>query len=192
MNTPGYPTNMARFSATVDSTAGFALSLLLLITMVIASQALASAPLQTSLGKIPLPPPGVPVMAGFGNWTNNTNQDVVVISAKSSSFEKVEIHQTTVKDDVARMRKMKQLVVPANASVELKHGGLHLMLKKPLVDLAVGQHVVIELNFESGDSVSAHFEIAEGMHMQHKKGHDMKKMKHRDKDEHHNGHSVKN
>ena len=158
----------------------------------IISAAHASTPLQTGLGQIPLAPPGVPVMAGFGSFSNNSDEDVVVVSAKSNSFEKVEIHQTTVENDVARMRKIKELVVPAKETVELKHGAMHLMLKNPVAELTPGQHVLIELNLASGDKVTAHFEVMEGLHMKHKDSHDMKKMDHNDTDKKHEGHKLNN
>lgn len=158
----------------------------------IISVAHASTPLQTGLGQIPLPPPGVPAMAGFGRFSNSSDEDVVVVSAKSDAFEKVEIHQTTVENDVARMRKIKELVVPANGTVELKHGATHLMLKNPVAELAPGQHVLIELNLASGDKVTAHFEVMEGLHMKHKDSHDMKKMDHNDTDKKHEGHKLNN
>ncbi len=142
------------------------------------SSARAAEPLQSTLGKILLPPPGVPVMAGFGSFTNKTDEDVVVVSANSESFELVEIHITTVENDVSRMRKLKELAIPAGATVELEHGGMHLMLTDPATELLPGEHVIINLNLATGESVMAHFEIVKGLHMQHKHGTDKKKMSH--------------
>lgn len=169
----------------------FSLLLVLFAGLTMTFAASASTPLHTGLGQIPMAPPGVPVMAGFGSFTNKSNEDVVVLSAKSDAFEKVEIHQTTVENDVARMRKLKELVVPANETVELKHGAMHLMLKNPVAELTPGQHVLIELNLASGDTVTAHFEIIEGMHMKRKDGHDMKKMD-GGGDKKHEGHKLNN
>lgn len=131
--------------------------------------------------EIPMPPPGVPVMAGFAKVMNHSADEVVVVSASSDSFSKVEFHLTTVKDDIARMRKIKELAIPADSMVKLAHGDTHLMLSDPIAGLEPGSTVEVELELASGETMIVSFELVEGMHAGgHKKGHDMKKMDHGD------------
>ena len=48
----------------------------------------------------------------------------------SPEFGKVELHETTVEDGVARMRPLDSLVVPPGETVVLERGGKHLMLMR--------------------------------------------------------------
>ena len=157
-------------------------------TTVATTAAYAADALHIVDAEIPIPPPGVPVMAGFAKIMNHSAEEIVVVSASSDSFGKVEIHETTIKDDVARMRKMKELVVPADAMLTLTHGKTHFMLKNPVADLKPDQNVEIQLTMSDGKTQSVVFKLIEGMHKAH--GTDHKMDKHGDA--HDEDHEVKN
>ena len=114
--------------------------------------------------EIPMPPPGVPVMAGFAKVMNHSADEVVVVSATSDSFSKVDFHQTTVKDDVARMRKIKELAIPADSMIKMEHGGTHMMLEDPVAGLEPGNTVNVELELANGETMTVSFKLIEGVH----------------------------
>lgn len=66
----------------------------------------------------------------------------------------VEIHESRVVDDVMRMRKVHGLDIPPRGAVELKPGGLHLMLLGLTNSLVEGEGLDLTLHFQrSGDLV---------------------------------------
>jgi protein SCO1/2 len=77
------------------------------------------------------PLPGTHTSAGFLSLANNTAAAIRISSIVSPQFETVEIHESTLEDGVARMRRISELVIPAHATVTLQSGGLHLMLMRP-------------------------------------------------------------
>ena len=93
--------------------------------------------------------------AGFGVIHNHCKQEVVVTGANSSQFAEVMLHETTQVDGVSRMRHVERLPVAPGASVELKPGGLHLMLMEGGVALQEGQVLPLQLQLEGGDQAKA-------------------------------------
>jgi copper(I)-binding protein len=64
----------------------------------------------------------------------------------------VEIHESRVVDDVMRMRKVHGLEIPPRGAVELKPGGVHLMLLGLTESLVAGEGLDLTLHFQrSGD-----------------------------------------
>ena len=76
--------------------------------------------------------------------------------AESSVASRVEIHESSMEGEVMRMRKVDGLEIPAGSEVELKPGGLHLMLLGLDEPLTEGEEIEITLRFEqSGDRIVA-------------------------------------
>jgi len=88
-------------------------------------------PLAISGLEVTKPIPGRPMSAGYLVITNNTDQAVLITAVESPQFANVEIHETTMRDGIARMRELESLEVPANGNVVLARGGKHLMLMRP-------------------------------------------------------------
>ena len=105
------------------------------------------------------PPMAMPMLAGFARIENGCGRPLAVVSAHSEAFGSVELHETTVVDGVSRMRAVPRLALAPGASVELKPGGLHLMLMRPAAALAPGDAVPVSLRLEDGRSVEARFEV---------------------------------
>ena len=114
----------------------------LLIALLLAGCSESEPPLVASDVEITRPMPGMSMSAGFFVLTNNTNDALTITSVTSPQFASVEVHETTIVDGVARMRRLDALVVPAEGSVALERGGKHLMLMQP-VDL--GDAVTLQL-----------------------------------------------
>ena len=76
-----------------------------------------------------------------------------LLSASSPRARRVELHSMTMKDNVMNMRQIDEIVVPANATVELAPGkSLHLMLIGLSTPLKQGERVPLTLHFEhAGD-----------------------------------------
>lgn len=102
-------------------------------------------------------PPQAPVRAGFARLHNAGEQDLVIDAMRSPTFGKIELHEMHMEGGLMRMRPVASLRVPARGEVELKPGGLHLMLFQPVQSLELGSTARIE--FLSGDEVVASVEF---------------------------------
>lgn len=85
--------------------------------------------------------------------TNHTDQDQQLISASSPVAEIVEIHETTIEDDVMRMREVEALTIPAGESVIFDLGGYHVMLIDLVAHLHEHDEVPVTFTFDSGLTV---------------------------------------
>jgi hypothetical protein len=94
------------------------------------------------------PRPGAGMSAGYLDITNNSREPLVITHVTSPEFGKVELHETTVEDGVARMRPLDSLVVPPGETVVLERGGKHLMLMRP-----VDTPDVVTLSLYSGETL---------------------------------------
>jgi len=88
-------------------------------------------------------PPNARVLAGFMDINNHTTQGIIIESATSDSFKRIEFHQTINENGMARMRKQDKLMIKSGASLKLKHGGYHLMLIQPKKHLKEGDKIDI-------------------------------------------------
>jgi copper(I)-binding protein len=87
--------------------------------------------------------------AGYMMITNSGETDDALVTA-SSPIATVEIHETIVENEIARMRPIDSLVIPAQGMTELKPGGAHLMFIGLTEPLNPDDTVEITLTFESG------------------------------------------
>jgi copper(I)-binding protein len=82
---------------------------------------------------------------------NPGDAEVVLTEAASPDFGAIEIHTMYDDQGTMRMRRVTELRVPAKGQVELKPGGLHLMMFRPKRVLAEGDVVEVRL---SGDDAT--------------------------------------
>ena len=88
---------------------------------------------------------------GTGMFARITSaQPARIVSASSPAAGVVEIHEMTMQGDVMRMRAIPGLDLPAGKTVELKPGGLHIMLIDLKQPLEPGKTVPVTLVVESG------------------------------------------
>jgi len=99
------------------------------------------------------PRPGAGMSAGYLDITNNSREPLVITHVTSPEFGKVELHETTVEDGVARMRPLDSLVVPPGETVVLERGGKHLMLFRLQRALVPGETVRVQLLFDKAERV---------------------------------------
>lgn len=97
-------------------------------------------------------PPNAKVLAAYMTIENHTNNEKVLTSASSPAFDKIEIHKTVHKGDMATMEQQKELPIATHGTVKLQPGGLHLMLYTPSKKLKAGDIVSITLKFADGST----------------------------------------
>lgn len=86
---------------------------------------------------------------------SNIGEDAVTITGASTSVAGiVEIHETVIEDDVASMEPVTAIVVDAGETVELRPGGMHIMLMELTEDIEVEDTIELELMLESGDTLT--------------------------------------
>lgn len=89
-----------------------------------------------------------------GYLTITASADDTLIGVTTDAAHTVEIHQTTVTDDVASMDEVGEIALPAGEPVELAPGGYHLMLIDVERDLLPDTTIDLTLTFASGATVT--------------------------------------
>src|SRR5690606_898163 len=86
---------------------------------------------------------------------NEEGAPLRLVAAEVDVAEAAELHESSIgADHVMRMHPVEAIELPAGATVELRQGGLHIMvlgLDKPLFE---GDHFLVRLVFEGYDPVS--------------------------------------
>ncbi len=93
---------------------------------------------------------GAKMNAGYMTLINVGSEEVTLLKVESEAFKKIEIHEMAMVDGLMSMRELTNLVITANGQVQLKPGGMHLMLMGPRENLTTGQQVDMTLIFKSG------------------------------------------
>lgn len=71
-----------------------------------------------------------------------------LVAAGTDVAEAVELHETRMEGGMHRMHKVEAIDVPSNGRVELRPGGLHIMLFRLNTALRVGDRFPLILRFE--------------------------------------------
>lgn len=106
-------------------------------------------------------PPEAPVRAGYVELFNAGERAVILNKAASPAFGAVEIHEMRDVDGVARMRRLPQLELHPGERVQLKPGGIHLMLFRPVAPLSDDTEVEVELTGPDGVKISATLRVGD-------------------------------
>lgn len=124
-------------------------SILLTCTLFVSAHAYA-APLEFKDAYVPEAPPGAKAMAVYATIVNNSNRERSITSISSSEFGKVEMHESIIEDNVARMQKIDSLTIPPEGEVQLSPGGKHLMLLEPARRYMQGEMIVLYITEKDG------------------------------------------
>ncbi len=84
---------------------------------------------------------------------NESDRDWTITDVRCERVRRPEIHETVMEDDMVRMRRIPELRLARGASVELRPGGLHLMLMGLEAPLAPGE--TVSCTFMAGTVVVA-------------------------------------
>jgi len=112
------------------------MSIVLLLAILLACSTDDGPPLLVKDVEITLPMPGMSMSAGYLTLHNNSQSDIRITQVTSPQFDAVEIHETIVENDIARMRRVDELLVAPGETVRLERRGLHLMLKEAKEDIS--------------------------------------------------------
>jgi len=119
----------------------------------------------TRLGKITIGHPYAWATAAPGQpasvyvTLDNQGEADRLVSASTTAALRVELHEMAMDGDVMRMRQLPAIELPAGQSVELKPGGLHMMLIGPRAPLKVGEGLLLKLKFEKAGEVTVYATI---------------------------------
>jgi len=103
-----------------------------------------------SAPSIALAPASSTTYAGYLMIHNRTSDDISLRRIESTDFQKIEIHQTEIIEDLSQMRHLDEITIPANQQVSLKPGGLHLMLHNATIPLVLGEQRQLIFHFSDG------------------------------------------
>ena len=103
--------------------------------------------------------PGGVNSAAYMIIRNETEQDDRLLGVECDAARVVELHETSMQGDMMQMRMVTAIDIPAGESVELKPGGLHVMLIDLQRDLEAGGTLALILVFENAGRVSVEAEI---------------------------------
>jgi hypothetical protein len=104
-------------------------------------------------------PAVVPVRAGYLQIDNPDKQSHEVIAFQSDAFERIEMHESRMQDDIMTMVELQSLILPADGTLELKPGGKHLMLINPTRSLQIGEDFYIVITFADETSQRMRMEV---------------------------------
>lgn len=83
-------------------------------------------------------------------------------SASPDIAASVELHQTVIRDDgTMAMTRMSEVEIPAESTVMMVPGGLHVMLIDLAKPLELGQEFDLTLNFDDGTELATTVEVRE-------------------------------
>lgn len=107
-------------------------------------------------------PGTVPAQTATGAFmTLRAHEPAKLVGATSSAAAQVELHEMRMEDNVMRMREVKSIELPRMKDVELKRGGLHVMLSGLKNQLKPGDKVPLTLRIEQGGKVTEQVVTAE-------------------------------
>lgn len=108
------------------------------------------------------PVPGQQQTAAYVVIENPGAAELRIVGASSDVAGVVEIHEMVRTGDMMKMAPVKSVPVPAHGRVELKPGGLHLMLFQLKKPLKAGDTASLTLTTASGDSVKVAAAVKKG------------------------------
>ncbi len=82
-----------------------------------------------------------------------------LVSISTDAADKAQLHQTIEENGIAKMRSVESLDLPAGAMVELKPGGLHVMMTGLRAPLVEGGSVTLRLTFEKAGEIEVKFPV---------------------------------
>lgn len=92
----------------------------------------------------------------------NKGADDKLLSASADVAASVELHSMSMEGDVMRMRQIDNIALPQGKTVELKPGGLHLMLVGLKAPLKNGDKFAMKLKFEKAGEVTVTVNVEAG------------------------------
>lgn len=102
---------------------------------------------------------GMPMGVAYFTITNGTRVDDALIAASTPAAARVEMHETSIEDGMARMRPLTEIPVPAGGRVTVAPGGIHLMLVDLVQPLETGSRVPLVLEFRAAGKITVELHV---------------------------------
>jgi copper(I)-binding protein len=115
------------------------------------------AQVQVENAWIQLAPPAATVNAAYMQIHNPQLQPQTIVGLSADCCTSVMLHQSRREGDKVSMEHLDHLVIPAQASVQLVPGGMHIMLADAQEALTLESKVKITFNF--GDGSTQEFDL---------------------------------
>ncbi len=96
-------------------------------------------------------PPTIKIMAGYLEIENSSDKALVLVSAESNEFERIEFHLSQTENNVARMQQQHKIMIAANTTFVFEPNSYHLMLFNHVGPMREGKLTSIKLTFEGGE-----------------------------------------
>ena len=97
-------------------------------------------------------PAGQQTTAAYMLIDNKCDKELEITGVSSPAAGKVELHDVTMEDGVAKMHSIETLTLPAKEVTKLVPGSKHLMLIDVKQTLKPGSSIAMTLNFKDGSS----------------------------------------
>lgn len=101
--------------------------------------------------------PGALPAGGYATISNTGDTPLTLTGASSPAYGHVMLHKSSMQNGVSHMRMIKQLKLPAHASVKLAPGGYHLMLMQATHKVSPGDTVPVTLHFADSSQLEVDF-----------------------------------
>ena len=95
-------------------------------------------------------PPNAKNSAAFMKIENKSSNDIELLSASSNISKVTELHTHIEENGMKKMIQIPSIKIPANSSVELKPGGLHIMFLGIQNQINENSNVDLNLTFSNG------------------------------------------
>lgn len=123
-----------------------------LVLLVLFANYTAHAAVKAEQAFVATPIPGTRLTAVYGDFLNDSDDEVHITRVDSDSSAAAELHEQRIDgNDVVRMRPVKRWTIPAHATLSLRKGGQHLMLIGLNRKLRDRDQVTLTLYFEHAD-----------------------------------------
>ncbi|MBF0237930.1 MAG: copper chaperone PCu(A)C [SAR324 cluster bacterium] len=108
-------------------------------------------------------PPNAPASAAYMEIHNTLARDLYLIGGESDISEFVELHTVVHENDMMSMRKIDNIMIPAQGQVLLKPMSNHIMLINLKKSLAPGDQIHLTLKFQDADDLQITIPVQEKM-----------------------------
>ncbi|MCF8778206.1 copper chaperone PCu(A)C [Vibrio sp. IRLE0018] len=105
--------------------------------------------------------PGIKVSSGYLTLINTSDQEIVITGVSTDAAKHTELHRMFLRDNRMAMRKVEQVVVPANGRFEFAPDGFHLMLTHLNQRLVEGDIISVQLMEQNGTLHTVEFAVVE-------------------------------
>lgn len=95
-------------------------------------------------------PPNAKNSAAFMKIENKSNNDIELLAASSNISKVTELHTHIEENGMKKMIQIPSIKIPANSSVELKPGGLHIMFLGIQNQINENSNIDLNLTFSNG------------------------------------------